>query len=439
MTETRCNPISGESGGQMLIPRLVWPHFTALGIAARGCRSLVRLLAAGLVVLAPVPAAAQETPPQKPPDKTGQGTPQRDLMDVARRLFGIKAKPQKPKQLELFITPVISTNPSNGLIFGVAADGTYHNKVPETSLSTFSLGAAYTSKGQALFQAQSRLFTTRNRWSYVGDWRWQDTSENTFGLGGNTPDQNEDEIKYQWFRFYQTAYRGIAPGLFAGLGYHLDHYSDIEDTRAQAAEQTQFQQYGVGTEKSTSSGLSLNLLHETRDNPNNATRGYYADASYRVFPKFLGSDQDWQSLFLEGRTYRKLPASSKNVLALWAFGWFTLSGKPPYLDLPAIGWDAAGNSGRGYTQGRYRGRSLLYGEAEYRLVLRKDGLLGGVVFLNLSSVTEPDNDHFENVNPGVGLGLRAKLNKNNGSNVRLDFGWGRSGSNGVYLGLNEVY
>jgi Omp85 superfamily domain len=409
-----------------------------VGRRVHGC--LARALPLLLLALVLRPVAAQETTaPKEAPNSSGNETPQRDLMDVGRRLFHLKEKPEKEKQLQLFIYPIIGSNPANGGIFGVGANGTYRNKDAATQLSTASLNAAYTTKKQLLIEAQSSLFTSRNRWNLVGDWRWQDTSENTFGLG-STPTSNEDQINYKFFRIYETAYRGLSPGLFAGAGYHLDRHDGIEDTRAQMGEETEFQRYGVGTEgQSTSSGVSLDLLYETRDNPINAARGVYAAASYRINPKFLGSDENWQSFFLEGRAYPHLPASGKNVLALWAFGWFTLSGRPPYLDLPAIGWDAANNSGRGYVQGRFRGRNMLYGEAEYRFGLRRDGLLGGVVFLNLTSVSGADSNHFGSVHPGYGLGLRAKLNKRNGSNVRIDYGWGSDGSGGVYLGLNEVF
>src|SRR5262249_14274573 len=151
------------------------------------------------------------------------------------------------------------------------------------------------------------------------------------------------------------------------------------------------------------SGVSLDLLLERRDNPINATRGVYASMSYKLFPTFLGSDQNWQSLYLDARAYPRLPGSGKNVLALWAFGWFTLSGEPPYLELPALA-TPFGHAGRGYAQGRYRGKNAIYGEAEYRFGISPDGLFGGVVFANLGSITEPNSNSFRSLIPAAGVG-----------------------------------
>ena len=47
-----------------------------------------------------------------------------------------------------------------------------------------------------------------------------------------------------------------------------------------------------------------------------------------------------------------------------------------------------GNTGRGFIQGRFRGKNFVYGEAEYRFGITRNRLLGGVVFSNAQSVTE---------------------------------------------------
>ena len=58
-----------------------------------------------------------------------------------------------------------------------------------------------------------------------------------------------------------------------------------------------------------------------------------------IIPRFLGSDGNWQSMILDLRSYYKLSADSKNVLAFWSYDWFILRGTPSYLDLPSSSWD----------------------------------------------------------------------------------------------------
>ncbi len=366
---------------------------------------------------------------------------QRDLEDVANSLFRIKTKPgdEKPKQLEMLILPVIDQNPTTGFVLGVGATGTYRSQDPKTQLSSFNAAIAYSSKSQLLTGIDYDLYTRGNRWNLQGTWAYVDTSLPVYGLGAATSESHLDLVNFKLFGFHQTARRRIGRRLFAGLGYHLDRYSGVVDTGALSGAKTEFEAYGVGTNgRSTSSGISLDLLLDRRDNPINATRGIYASMSYKLFPRLLGSDQNWQSLFLEARAYPRFPASGKNVLALQAFGWFTLAGKPPYLELPGLA-TPFGQAGRGYVQGRYRGKNALYGEAEYRYGISRDGLFGGVVFASLGSVTEMGSNRFENLIPAAGVGLRVKFDKNNGSNLRIDYARGKQGSNGVYLGINEAY
>jgi len=386
--------------------------------------------------------ASGSPPPQVPAAGTpAPGPKQRDLLDVAHSLFRIKTKPgdDRPRPYEVLILPVIGQSPTTGLVLGVGATGTYRSPDPATKLSSFNASIAYTAKDQLLSGIDYNLFTTGNHWNVAGRLTYMNTSLSAFGLGGDTPASQGDLVDFTLFAVHQTARRRIGRGLYAGMGYHLDRYGNIVDTGAKSGATTSFGAYGVGTSgQSTSSGVSLDLLMERRDNPVNATRGLYASMSYRLFPTFLGSDQNWQSLYMDARAYPRLPGSSKNVLALWAFGWFTVAGKPPYFELPALA-TPLGQAARGYVVGRYRGNDVLYSEAEYRYGITRDGLFGGVVFANLGSVTEPGSNQFKYLIPAVGVGLRVKFDKNNGANLRLDYAEGKQGSSGWYVTINEAF
>ena len=104
--------------------------------------------------------------------------------------------------------------------------------------------------------------------------------------------------------------------------------------------------------------------------------GQYAAAGFYLYPTWLGSTDSWQAMILEGRIYPLVTRPNAGVLALWARGWFTL-GRPPYMELPAIGWDPSSRTGRGYVQGRIRAENLVYFEAEYRVSLSRRRPLGG--------------------------------------------------------------
>lgn len=131
-------------------------------------------------------------------------------------------------------------------------------------------------------------------------------------------------------------------------------------------------------------------MYDDRKNSINPDQGYYAHVVYRSNLTFLGSGNDWSSIQIDLRHYIRLPASSGNVLAFWNFDWLTVGGKPPYLLLPSTGWDPYNNTGRGYVQGRFRGKDMVYLESEYRFGITRNGLLGGVIFANAESFSKQD-------------------------------------------------
>jgi hypothetical protein len=144
-------------------------------------------------------------------------------------------------------------------------------------------------------------------------------------------------------------------------------------------------------------------------------------------------------LLIDLRHYIKFPISSKNFICLWSYNDFTLSGSPPYLDLPSIGWDDYSNTGRGYIPGRFTGRNLLYFETEYRYSLTRNGLLGGVVFGNAESMLQKVPEKINTINPGGGIGLRIKINRYSNTNLAIDYGFGNGGSRGFFFNLGEVF
>ena len=172
-------------------------------------------------------------------------------------------------------------------------------------------------------------------------------------------------------------------------------------------------------------------------------------------PTFLGSSKNSSSLWLEYRNY--ISTSKKhpqNLIGIWAYGNFQTSGELPYLDLPALGWDQFGRSGRAYTQGRFRGQDLMYAEVEYRFRLgglkNNPDFFGAVIFANATTAsrrefTDDNNITYNSINlfqyvePAVGFGLRFMISKVTRTNLTLDYAIGMYGSKGIFLNFNESF
>ncbi len=365
---------------------------------------------------------------------------QKDIIDVLHS-FSKKPRPKTDsvtKQFNFSLVPSAGYTLSTG--FAVDLSGNvvfYTDENNKEKLSTAFSNVTYDQHKQFLFHTNSNIWTKDQKYNFIGDWRFLKYPENTFGLGSLTTEGETNLITYSYIRFYQTILRKVFTNFYTGFGYNLDYHYQITQAGDLDNSVSDFKKYGLNS-KSTSSGLTYNLLFDNRKNPINPLGGLYTNLIYRSNFQFLGSDTPWQSLTFDFRKYFKLGQKSNNVLAFWMLDWVTLNGHPPYLDLPSTGWDTGGNTGRGYPQGRFRGNSMLYLEGEYRFKITKNGLLGGVVFANAESFSSYTDNRFQRILPGYGPGLRIKFNKRSNTNLCIDYGIGNS-SQGFFVNLGEVF
>ncbi|MBI1770025.1 MAG: BamA/TamA family outer membrane protein [Bacteroidetes bacterium] len=374
---------------------------------------------------------------------------QRDIIDVVEKILGkplMKRDTITKKSGRLYFSgaPSIGYSLSSGIAGIIVANGAFYTSEEKgAKLSNIYTDALYTQNHQFIFKIQSNLWTKGNRFNIVNDWRYYLYPQKTFGLGGFNDLNNYANQEFKYLRLYQTVLRSIRPNLYAGIGYGLDYHWNITGTSLTApygdsAVISNINAYGI-SDKSMSSGITANLLFDNRLNSINPSGGTYANIVFRQSITALGSDNNWQSLSIDLRQYVPFPRSSQNILAFWTLNSVTLNGNPPYLDLPSTGWDTYSNTGRGYIQGRYRSKNMIYFEAEYRFKISRNGLFGGVVFANAQSFTDWPSNAFQNIAPAAGFGLRTKFNKYSRTNIAIDYGFGQGGSQGVFVNLGEVF
>jgi hypothetical protein len=382
-----------------------------------------------------------ETPSAVP--DTVATVPQRDAMDVIAGLLNKRVEPElsgtTSTGLSWAILPTFSYNPVYGVALGAMVSGAGQRGYRTARYSNIAISGNYSTQGQLQAQVRGDIFSTSGNGLTKIDVRYLDTERSTWGLGHIVDGQEEFPMSFQLVRIYGTAYRRASGPVFIGLGYHYDEFMNIEDDLANKGESTPFTEYSGGApDKTAASGISLNVLGDTRDNLVNPSTGYYLSASFRDYLEALGSDDNWQEMWMEMRLYPHLPSKSRSVLGFWLYTWMTF-GRAPYLNLPSNGWDTYGRGARGYLQGRIRGPSQVYFETEYRRTLTADGLWGAVVFVNGTVTTSPETGTFSRADPAIGLGLRIKFNKHTNTNLTVDFGWGRGDARGLFLGMTEVF
>jgi len=406
----------------------------------------------------------------------GLCAPYVDRVDITDLFRSGPAKKQEPVPFRLYpsIIPAIGYNPALGFLIGVVSKaGIYLGDVSDTTISSASLLVLLTTNKQLVLQLGSTVQTSHNDWQFVGDWRFLLYNQDTYGLstgtpltstgfsisgwGNTTPIDGGQPMKFDLLRFHQVALRRVWGNLYVGGGPWIDRYFNIVDEsldlQAQPAVVTSHYAYSVANGFDPSAytllGLTLDLSYDSRDSTINAYRGYYARLSLGGFPTWLGSSKGSTMIGADLRAYVGLSAAvPRNVLAFWVLASGVTSGVQPYLTLPSIGWDAAGTTGRGYVQGRWRGSAVVYAEAEWRFRITDNGLFGGAVFVNAetfsrpafsaSGLSEPSVNLFQYVRPAAGFGARIMMSKESRTNLRVDFAWGVD-SFAIYLGAGEVF
>lgn len=368
---------------------------------------------------------------------------QKQVSDVVFHLLKINSKKRGTDSLDikigkllLAIIPGLGYTLQSGITGVVNANISFYTAHPrQTNLSTIFTNVEYSPVYHQLFiPFIFNSWLPRNTWNFQGDMRYYKFPSVTYGLGPNSSLEKADRIDYDYLKIYLSIFKPLGKDFYVGVGENMDKHWNISS----ASSNTNFKLY---TKKpvTNSSGLYYCIKFDSRRNSNNPQGGFYCNLGFRTNYTLLGSDNNWQSLILDARKYIKLHTKRSNIFAFWSYDWFTFGNNVPYLDLPSTSWDTYSNTGRGYTQGRLRGKSFLYLESEYRFDITCSGLFGGVVFANAETVNTTENKTYQTVLPAVGTGLRIKLNKRSKANFAIDYAVGVNGSRGFFFDVSEVF
>ena len=179
-----------------------------------------------------------------------------------------------------------------------------------------------------------------------------------------------------------------------------------------------------------SSGFGPKATLDTRDNDMTPSSGALVELRTNFADEAFGSDFDYQTYELSGNTYRRV---GPGVLALRGLAC-QVSGSTPLFDLCLYG--SSGDL-RGYEAGRYRDRTMLVAQAEYRFPLA--GRFGAVVFAGTGKVARSFDDLGEEPYlPSVGAGVRWLASEKARVNLSVDVARGRDATS-VYVYVKESY
>ncbi len=192
------------------------------------------------------------------------------------------------------------------------------------------------------------------------------------------------------------------------------------------------------------------LIFDTRDFEPDPTKGYYFEIANEYSSKYIGSQFDFDKLFIQARAYQKIPVGKRTVFA-GRFGVGNIFGNnAPFFEFqdqwsPEGSINALGGrqSLRGYRANRFLARSMWFTNVELRIRLAETKLgkqrfaFGLAPFFDAGTVRDRWQDlNFKNIKTSYGGGLRIAWNQS----TILSFDYGRSKEDSLfYLGIGQAF
>ena len=279
-----------------------------------------------LCALSPV-LKAQNAPDVNPENNTLQDTAhEKDLLDVYKKWFKLPPASKNPhpeNKIYFTLNPLANapTSSGNALVTSTTAN-VYLGPKSTTYLSTANFAPYFNFNKRFGLPLRSSIWLKDNSWNIQGDIRFLVYPQYTWGLQYSHTNEEKEWVNYEYIRFYERILKKVKPHLFLGLGYDLDYHFNINgDTGVNLQKFTGYP-YGLSG-NSLSSGLTFNVLYDTRNRNVFPFPGTMLNIVYRMNPGFLGNKNYWQSIFVDVRKYLQLNPPEKpnqaNRLAFWSF------------------------------------------------------------------------------------------------------------------------
>ena len=230
------------------------------------------------------------------------------------------------------------------------------------------------------------MYLNDDRYFFSGDFRYYVFSQSNFGLGTDIVPWGaefkdfdyksiEQPMNYNYFKLHETISYNIIPLFFVGAGIHIDSYTNINDKLLDVSNGKYTYHYnyskkhGFSDKNYSVSGISLNLIYDSRDNLINTNKGLYLNMNYSFNPQTsLKGQRKTAPLYCLSLdiSYPISKQNKQHVVGFWAYGQFlALVDNLPYLESSShrLGPEQS-RSGKGYIQGSISEvKNLMYFES----------------------------------------------------------------------------
>ena len=325
---------------------------------------------------------------------------------------------QPEAQSPWLVVPMFSSSPKLGTAVGGL--GAYMHVFDKGSrVSLFGASYRYTSTHSQIFSAFARTSSGADHHrivllTAVG----QIKNDYDDYLGTGQPLKTDDDLKAFAGRYL---YRVTGDWFIGGQGTAANYQifgSTVEDDLVLET---------LGIQGFASAGLGATVMHDSRDNEDMPTTGWFANVNNIAYFEALGGSASFDAYRVDLKAFWQ--HGGQHVLAVRQYNWLT-------RDAPS-GAQATVNL-RGYKQGQYLSPYLSSLEVEERVAF--NSRWGATVFAGVAGLYGEGPVPLErSLYPLIGAGLQFVLKPAQRMNVNLEYAQGIADNRGVYLKLGYAW
>lgn len=338
------------------------------------------------------------------------------------------ATPDSAARRRIQPLPALASAPETGLQYGATMLAVWEPAAAaRTRPSSITASALRTAKAQTRIRLDGEYWTRRNAQRVVGSLQWQEYPLPYFGVGDDTPAAAREVFTPRGTEGTLTLQQRIVRTWYGVAG--IRHLEQTISTDARGALRTS----GVrGIAGGTITEWTGGVATDTRDNLFAPHTGRWVQLSYARSADGLWSDYSYGTLRLDARSY--LALATEHVIAT-QLQLTSVDGAAPFDQLALVG---NGDILRGYARGRYRDNTVAAVQTEYRSPIRHR--VGAVAFGGLGAAAPSISTiTFGRLLPTYGAGLRLQIDARQRTAIRADYGRGRDGAAGLYIGFNSAF
>lgn len=334
----------------------------------------------------------------------------------------------RPARRRIQPLPALASAPETGLQFGATTLAVWE---PPTALrtrpTTLLAYALRTAKSQTRIGIEGEHWTRGNARRFAGTVVWQEFPLPFYGIGDRTSASDEEIFTPRGIDASLNVQQRIRGRWYAASGVRVVDQSIVSDSTGDLRQSAL-----VGIAGAHLTEWTAGVLRDTRDNVFAPRAGHWLQLNYTRSADGVWSDYSYGRVRVDARAYHAL---SKEHVVATHFVVQGVDGAAPFDQLALVG---GSDILRGYARGRFRDRWLMASQGEYRSPIRRR--VGAVAFAGLG-MSAPALTALSGrvLLPTYGAGLRLQIDPRQRTALRVDYGRGRDGAAGLYIGFNQAF